>query len=56
MKSVDLKVSVIMPMKNAENYVADAIASVLKQSFDDFELIVVDDGSTDSSRKIAESF
>jgi glycosyltransferase involved in cell wall biosynthesis len=56
MKSVDLKVTVIMPMKNAEDYVADAITSVLKQSFDDFELIVVDDGSTDSSRKIAESF
>lgn len=56
MKSVDLKVTVIMPMKNAEDYVADAISSVLKQSFDDFELIVVDDGSTDSSRKIAESF
>ena len=56
MKSVDLKVTVIMPMKNAEDYVADAISSVLKQSFDDFELIVVDDGSTDTSRKIAKSF
>ncbi len=49
-------VSVIMPMKNAEVFVSEAIASVLKQSFGDFELIVVDDGSTDSSRKIAESF
>lgn len=56
MKSINFKVSVIMPMKNAEDYVADAISSVLKQSFDDFELIVVDDGSTDTSRKIAKSF
>lgn len=51
-----LTVSVIMPMKNAEPYVYDAISSVLEQDFQGFELIVVDDGSTDSSRKIAESF
>ena len=56
MKRIDLKVTVIMPMKNAEIYVADAITSVLKQSLEDFELIVVDDGSTDSSRQIADSF
>lgn len=49
-------VSVVMPMKNAEPYVYDAISSVLKQDFKSFELIVVDDGSTDSSRKVAESF
>jgi len=49
-------VSIIMPMKNAEPYVYDAISSVLKQDFQCFELIVVDDGSTDSSRTIAESF
>jgi len=49
-------VTVIMPMKNAENFVYDAISSVLNQSFKFFELIVVDDGSTDSSRKIVELF
>jgi len=49
-------VSVIMPMKNAESYVYEAIDSILQQGFKNFELIVVDDGSTDSSRKIAESF
>ena len=49
-------VSIIMPMRNAENYVFDAINSILKQQFEDFELLVVDDGSTDSSRKIVEGF
>ncbi len=49
-------VSVIMPMKNAEPYVYEAIDSILQQNFKNFELIVVDDGSTDSSRKTAESF
>ncbi|MEY8213088.1 MAG: glycosyltransferase family A protein [Colwellia sp.] len=56
MNNLSLDVSVIMPMKNAEPYVYDAINSVLKQSFKNFELIVVDDGSTDTSREIAESF
>jgi glycosyltransferase involved in cell wall biosynthesis len=49
-------VSVTMPMKNGEPYVYDAINSVLQQNFKNFELIVVDDGSTDGSREVAESF
>src|SRR6185436_20296041 len=42
-------VSVIMPAYNVEPYVADAIRSVLAQTFDDFELVVVDDGSVDGT-------
>jgi glycosyltransferase involved in cell wall biosynthesis len=42
-------VSVIMPAYNVEPYVADAIRSVLAQTFDDFELVVVDDGSADGT-------
>ena len=43
-------VSVLMPAYNAGRYVAEAVESVLAQSFADFELIVVDDGSTDRTR------
>ena len=37
---------------NAESYIQDSINSILKQSFTDFELIIVDDGSTDSTRDL----
>ena len=45
-------ISVLMPAYNAEPYVGRAIESILGQSFGDFELIVVDDGSTDRTRSI----
>ncbi len=44
--------SVILPVFNAEKYVEQAINSILNQSFNNFELLVADDGSTDNSRKI----
>ncbi len=49
-------VSVLMPVFDAERFLAVAIESVLAQSFTDFELLVVDDGSTDRSLEIARSF
>ncbi len=49
-------VSAIMPVYNAEKYIGEAIESILKQTLDDWELIVVDDGSTDGSIEIIKSF
>lgn len=49
-------VSVIIPMYNVEKYIGDCLNSVLEQTFQDFEVILVDDCSTDDSRQIAESF
>ena len=49
-------VSVIIPMYNAAKYVGDCLESLLAQTFRDFEVIVVDDCSTDSSREIVESY
>lgn len=50
------RLGVIMPVYNAEKYLSQAIDSILKQSFTDLELICINDGSTDSSRKIIEDF
>jgi glycosyltransferase involved in cell wall biosynthesis len=49
------KISIVMPLFNKRAYVGDSIASVARQSFSDFELIVVDDGSTDGSASIVSS-
>lgn len=49
-------ISVGMPIYNASAYLEDAIKSVLAQTFKDFELILIDDGSTDNSLEIAKSF
>ncbi|GAB3649048.1 glycosyltransferase family 2 protein [Ramlibacter alkalitolerans] len=46
--------SVVVPTYNAARYVQEALASVLAQDFDDFELLVVDDGSTDETARLLE--
>ena len=51
-----VKVSVIMPAHNRETFIRDSMDSVLAQTFTDFELIVVDDGSTDTTAAIVESY
>ena len=51
-----VKISVILPVFNNEMYIKQAVESVLAQTFTDFELIVVNDGSTDSTQDIINSF
>jgi glycosyltransferase involved in cell wall biosynthesis len=46
------KVSVIIPVYNVEKYISKCLDSLLNQTFDDFEVICVDDGSKDDSASI----
>lgn len=50
------QITVLMPAYNAGKYIAEAIASVLGQTFGDFELLIVNDGSTDDTLNIIQSF
>ena len=49
-------ISVIIPMYNVENYIGECLDSLLMQTFTNFEIILVNDCSTDNSLKIAESY
>lgn len=50
------KISVIMAVYNTEKFVGEAINSILKQTFEDFELIIIDDASTDTSLSIIRDY
>lgn len=56
MESYDYKVTVYITNYNYGQYIRKAIESVLNQSFSDFELIIIDDGSTDNSKDIIEEY
>lgn len=50
------KISVIVPVYNAENFLRDCIDSILSQTFTDFEIILVNDGSPDNSGRICDEY
>lgn len=56
MKNYTCKVSVVIPCYNAQKFIHDAIFSILQQSFSDFEILAIDDGSTDETCTIIEDF
>jgi glycosyltransferase involved in cell wall biosynthesis len=53
---MSVRFSVLLPVYNRENYVRQAVDSVLNQTFDNFELLAIDDGSTDRSAEVLKSY
>ena len=52
----DPKVSVVILSYNQAEYISEAINSVINQTYQNLEIIILDNGSTDSSKKVIESF
>jgi glycosyltransferase involved in cell wall biosynthesis len=50
------EISIIMPVLNGERFIAQSIESICRQTFTDYELLVIDDGSTDRTREIVHGF
>ena len=51
-----VKISVIVPVYNAEKYLNECISSIINQTFEDIEVICIDDGSTDNSLNILKEY
>ena len=47
----DISISVLMPVYNSEKFLEETVQTVINQSYTNWELILVDDGSTDNSKK-----
>lgn len=52
----DSKISVVVPIYNVENYINQCVDSILKQTYKNLEIVLVDDGSTDQSGSICDSY
>ena len=51
-----MKFSIVVPVYNVEKYIRSCIESIVSQTFEDYELILVNDGSKDKSKEICEEF
>lgn len=51
-----IKISIIIPMYNVEDYIAECLNSIINQNIKEFEVIIIDDGSTDKSNDIAQEY
>ena len=56
MTNTQPKISVLMPVYNCEKFLKKSIDSILNQTFDNFEYIIINDGSTDNSLSIIKSY
>ena len=56
MNKITPLVSIVLPTYNGENFIAKAIESILKQTYTNFELIIVDDCSSDATNEIINSY
>lgn len=52
----DIKVSIIIPVYGVEKYISQCLESVINQSYENIEIIVVNDGTKDNSMKIVEEY
>jgi len=53
---IELKFSIIVPVYNVEDYIHECVNSILAQSFDSYEILLINDGSTDKSASICDQF
>ena len=51
-----IKLSILVPIYNVENYLPECLESIIKQTLSDIEIICINDGSTDNSLKIIQKF
>ena len=55
-KSQNLKISLVMPVYNEEKFIAECLDSLLKQTYKNFEALMIDDGSTDNTLNILKQY